>query len=124
MTAQAPPDQTVWWDAAVVAADARAVLRLDGSDVDAGRIDELVAAAGGRINDYLDRPATSPAPTPVPAVLSDAIVRVVVEMYRGKDAPPTSVDGLIAASWRPPSIDPLAGVRAQLSPYKRRWGVG
>ena len=118
------PDDTVWLDAAAVTDAVLDVLRLAGDDVDADRIADLVPAAGARINDYLDRPDTDPVPAPPPAPLVDAINQVVLELYQRKSAPPSSVDALVAASWRPPSVDPLAAVRAQLSPYKRRRGIG
>lgn len=124
MTAPAPPDQTVWWDPAATAAAALAVLRLDVGDVDAARVAQLVPVAGARINDVLDRTADDPVTAPPPAPLAEAIVAVTVELYRGKDSPPSSVDGLIAASWRPPSVDPVAGVRAMITPYRRRFGIG
>lgn len=124
MMAPAPPDQTVWWDPAAVTAAALAVLRLTAGDVDADRVAALVPAAGARINDVLDRDADNPVPTPAPAPLVDAIVHVVVELYRAKDAPPSSVDGLIASAWRPPTVDPVAGVRAMIAPYKQRFGIG
>lgn len=117
------PDQTVWWDAPAVAASALAVLRLDETDVDADRVAGLVPAAGAQVNNYLDRTAADPVPTPPPDDLADALVQVVVELYRRKDAPPSSVDALLASSWRAPSLDPLAGVRACLLRYKRRWGI-
>ena len=125
MTDVAPPDTTVWWDPVAVQADALAVLRLADTDVDADRIADLVAVAGAAINDYLDRPADAPVP-PVPAapaVLVDAIVQVVVELYRRKDSPPSSVEGMLASAWRPASIDALAAVRPLIRPYKARHGI-
>ena len=121
MTVSAP-DRTVWWDAAAVTAAALDQLRLGGSDVDAGRVAALVAPAGQSINDYLDR--CDPVPVVPPATLDYAITQVVVELYRHKDAPPASIDGMMFASWRPGSVDPLSGVRSMLRPYKSRFGVG
>lgn len=120
--APAPPDQTVWWDEPATVAAVLDVLRLDEADPDAARVVGLVAAAGARINDVLDR--VDPLPSPPPAPLANAIVTVTVELYRAKDAPPSSIDGLVAASWRPPTVDPVAAVRAMLLPYKQRFGVG
>lgn len=119
-----PPDQTVWWNGPAIAAAVMDVLRLDTGDVDEARVAELVIVGGQRINDYLDRPDTDPVVTPAPLVLDEALIQVTLELYRAKDAPPSSVDGLLAASWRPPSIDPLTGVRNMLRPYKRRFGIG
>lgn len=124
MTAPTAPDQTVWWDTPATLARALDVLRLDSGDVDAGRVATLVLAAGARINDVLDRCPDNPVPVPPPAPLADAIVQVTVELYRNKDAPPSSIDGLIAQSWRAPSVDPVAGVRAMILPYKQRFGIG
>lgn len=117
------PDQTVWWDTAATAAAALAVLRLEAGDVDADRVAELVDAAGVQVNNYLDRTGDDPVPAPPPADLADALTQIVVELYRRKDAPPSSIDGLIASSWRAPSLDPLAGVRSVLRRYKGRFGV-
>lgn len=121
-----PPVQTEWWDPDEVAGRVLVVLGLDADDPLADRIDELIPAAGARINDYLDRRADDPVPAApaAPPVLVDSLVQVVVELYRRKDAPPSSVDGLLAGAWRPPSTDPIAGVRAAIAPYKRRWGIG
>lgn len=128
-TPTTPPDQTVWWDVDTVTEAVLDVLRLESGDVDDGRVRGLVPVAGARINDVLDRPDTDPVVVDVvtgtaPAPLVAAIVAVTVELYRQKDAPPTSVDGLIASAWRPPSVDPVASVRAMITPYRRRWGVG
>lgn len=123
MTACAP-DQTAWWDVAAITDRVLVVLGLAPDDPLVDVVDDLIPAAGNRINDYLDRPASDPITDPVPAVLEDSLVQVTVELYRRKDAPPSSVEGLLGATWRPPSIDPLAGVRAAITPYKRRWGFG
>jgi hypothetical protein len=120
VTSVAPPDQTVWWDETAIADAVYDVLRLSNTDVDAERIADLVQAAGGRVNDWLDRVDPLPAPTPGPVF--DALIQVVVAMYERKDSQPSSVDGLIAAAWRPQSVDPLAAVREQLRPYRQRLG--
>lgn len=118
------PDVSVWWDTAAVTAEALAQLRLLESDVDAGRVEAAVDPAGQSINQYLDRdPAAAWTSATVPVQALDAIVQVVVELYRRKDAPPTSIDGMLAGTWRPASADPLAGVRATLAPFKARRGV-
>lgn len=121
MTTVAPPLYDVWWDDAATVAAALDQLRLGGSDIDAARVAGLVAPAGARLNAYMDR--TTPVPTPAPPELAYAIVQVVVELYRNKDAPPASVDGLIASAWRPASIDPLAGVRNMIAPWRERLGL-
>lgn len=127
MMTVAPPDQTVWWDAASTTADALDQLRLEAADVDADRVAALVPKAGAAINDYLDvdpyAPVIWPAGDP-PAPLVDAITQVTVELYRRKDAPTATADGMMLTAWRPASFDVLAGVRAQIRPYKRRFGIG
>ena len=122
----APPDQSVWWDVDEIVDAALVMLGVAADDPLADRLAELVPAAGQRINDYLDRPADAPVPAgpDAPAPLVDALVQVVVELYRRKDAPPSSVDAMLAGAWRPQSIDPLTGVRAMIAPYRRRWGIG
>lgn len=119
------PDVTVWWHAATVTAAALAQLRLTDGDVDAGRVASAVGPAGQAINQYLDRdPADAYTDATAPDQLQDAIVQVTVELYRRKDAPPTSIDGMLAGSWRPQSSDPLAGVRSMLAPFRTRRGIG
>jgi hypothetical protein len=120
----AAPDVSVWWDAATVTAAALAQLRLTDGDVDAGRVVSAVDPAGQLINQYLDRDPADPLPDPPSPQLDDAIVQVVVELYRRKDAPATSLDGMIAGAWRPASVDPLAGVRSALAPFRARRGIG
>jgi hypothetical protein len=119
------PDVSVWWDVDVVAAAALAQLRLTDGDVDASRVADAVDPAGQSINQYLDRdPADAYDPTTAPAQVQDAVVQVTVELYRRKDAPPASIDGMLAGAWRPQSVDALAGVRAQLAPFRARRGIG
>lgn len=118
------PDASVWWDPALVVADVLARLRLGDVDVDADWIAALVDPAGQALNQRLDRdPADALTVATAPPQLHEAIVRVVIELYRDKDAPPSSVDGMIAASWRPPSLDPTLGVRYLIEPFKTRRGV-
>jgi hypothetical protein len=120
----APPDQTAWWDETATTTAVLAQLRLVDTDVDAARIGELVDAAGAAINAFLDQPdATPPAPL---AILQAALEQVTVELYRRKDAGagnPADFSTLAVVS-RYGATDPLGDVRAQLLPYKRRWGVG
>jgi hypothetical protein len=119
------PDVSVWWDAAAVASAALAQLRLEAGDVDAGRVVSAVDPAGQAINQYLDRdPADAYTVATAPPQLQDAVVQVTVELYRRKDAPPTSIDGMLAGAWRPASIDPLSGVRSLIAPFRARRGIG
>jgi hypothetical protein len=116
------PDATTWWDPAATTAAALDQLRLGGSDVDAARVADLVEPAGQRINNYLDR--VDPVQSPAPGPLVYAVAQVVVELYRNKDAPTTSADGFMMPAWRPGAIDPLAGVRTLIDPYRQRRGIG
>lgn len=119
------PDVSVWWDPAAVTAAALDVLRLTDVDVDADRVGGHVATAGQAVNQGLDRdPVDAFTTQTAPVQLVDALVQVVVELYRRKDSPPTSVDGMLAGAWRPQSIDPLAGVRALIAPFRTRRGIG
>ena len=119
------PDVAVWWDPATVTAAALAQLRLTDADVDAGRVGSAVGPAGQAINQYLDRdPADAYDTATAPAQLQDAIVQVVVELYRRKDAPASSVDGMMLAAWRPPTLNPVAGVKYLIDPFRARRGIG
>ena len=118
------PDQTVWWDAADVAAAAMKVLRLETGDVDETRVAGYVPAAGELVNAWQDRAPGDVIPDPPPAGWTEALVQIVVELYRRKDAPPSSLDGALLGAWRPPVTDPLYQVRALMRGAKRRWGVG
>lgn len=95
-----PPTLTAWWDVASTAAAVLARLRLSTDDLDEARIKSLVPAAGVLIDQYIDS-TTAIAAAPA---LTDAIVEVTAAMYR--DEP-----------------DPFGSVRAQLEPFRRRWGV-
>ena len=120
-----PPDVSVWWDAQAVASAALAQLRLVDGDVDAGRVGTAVDPAGQAINQYLDRdPADAYTTATAPPQLTDAIVQVVVELYRRKDAPASSVDGMMLAAWRPATLNPVAGVRYLIDPFRARRGIG
>lgn len=119
-----PPDQSVWWDPAAVTAAALKQLRLTEGDVDQARVAGYVPVAGYLANEWQDRDSVAnPVPDPVPPPWTDALVQVVVELYRRKDAPPVSLDGALLGAWRPPSTDPLAGVYAMFRGAKRRWGL-
>lgn len=117
----AGPDLSVWWDVDDVAGAARAILRLGAGDVDAARIDELVPAAGDRLNRDMDR--TGPlAAAAVSPLLRRELIELVVAMYRDKDTPPSSPDLAFAGGYRP--ADPFSQVRGQVRPFKERFGVG
>ena len=114
-----PPDPSVWWDVDETTADALAILRLSGTDVDAARIRTLVPVAGQLINQFLDSPDP---PTVMPDPVVQAHTYTVVELYRQKDSPPSSADDFgLSAGYV--SADPLQPVRSMLAPYRRRAGV-
>jgi hypothetical protein len=119
----APPDYTPWWDETATVDAVLAQLRLSSGDVDEARIAALVPAAGAAINAYLDRwEPVQPAPS---HVAQAALEQVTIELYRRKDAGAANPGdfSLAAVVTRYGSTDPLGEVRAQLAPYKRRWGV-
>jgi hypothetical protein len=121
-----PPDQTVWWDVDATVANVLEQLRLTATDIDAERITELVPAAGYAINAYIDRVDPLPASPLTPAAVTAALEQIVVELYRRKDAGsgnPTDYSVAAIVS-RFGSVDPLGEVRAQLQPFKQRWGIG
>lgn len=120
----APPDQTVWWDAAATATAVLEALRLADGDVDADRIDTLIPVAGAIVNDYLDR--AEALPTPPPAPVQWALEQTVTALYRSKDAGSGNPDdfSVEALVTRYRSVDPVADVLATLRPYKQRFGIG
>jgi hypothetical protein len=119
------PDVTVWWDATAVTAAALAMLRLTDGDVDAARVAGDVDPAGQTINQRLDRdPVDAYTAATAPVQLQKAIVLVVVNMYRGKDQPASSIDGMILGTVPPSYVDPLAGARHLIDPFRARRGMG
>lgn len=119
------PDVTVWWDATATTAAALAMLRLTDGDVDAARVAADVDPAGQTINQRLDRdPADAYTAATAPVQLQKAIVLVVVNMYRGKDQPAASIDGMILGTVPPSTVDPLAGARHLIDPFRARRGMG
>ena len=120
--AVAPPDVSVWWDEATVAAAALDQLRLTVGDVDAGRVQSSVDPAGQIINQRLDRTDAYTAAT-APPQLQQAIVIVVINLYRAKDQPAASIDGMLLGSVPQSYVDPLAGARALIDPFRQRRGV-
>jgi len=75
------------------------------------------------INQWLDRPTGAPPPVWAMPALQAAIETVTVSLYRDKDAPATSVDGILASQFRPAGLDPLIEVQAKLRGVRSRWGV-
>jgi hypothetical protein len=119
------PDRTIWWDAPAVTAAALAVLRLTDGDVDAGRVAAHVDPAGQIINQRLDRdPVDAFTSATVPAEVAAAHVTVVVNLYRAKDQPAASIDGMMLGAVPPSYVDPLAGVRTLIDPHRMRRGMG
>ncbi len=98
-----PPDQTVWWDTTATLASVLSTLRLQGGDIDEQRLEALIPAAGGMINDYRD--AVEPLDVPAPATLQAVLERLVIDLYRG----------IVE--------DPVGWLAAQLLASKERFGV-
>jgi hypothetical protein len=117
-------DTTEWWDVDTTKAAVLDILRLGDGDIDEQRIVWLVPVAGQMINQWMDRPAGVQAPDWALYPLQTAIETVTVSLYRDKDAPPTTIDGLLAGSMRPAGLDPLIEVRAKMRGAKQRWGIG
>lgn len=122
-TYPAPPDASVWWDVDEITAAALAILRLQSTDVDAGRVRSLVPVVGQAINNRLDAWETAWPTPPPPEPVNQALIYGVVELYRSKDSPPTIADDFTLATGYLP-VDPLRPVATLLAPYRRRWGVG
>ena len=119
------PDTSVWWDATAVTAAALARLRLTDGDVDAARVAAEVPTAGQLINQRADRdPADAYTVETAPPEWQSAIVTVVVNLYRAKDQPAASIDGMMLGAVPPSYVDPLAGVRTLIDPHRTRRGVG
>jgi hypothetical protein len=110
MTCVAPPNSAVWYSLADTTAAVLATLRLTDGDVDADRIEAQVPAAATLIDQYLDRVEAIPGPPPAPHI-QQALEQLVVELYRRKE--PNAAAARV--------LDP---VRSELTPHKRRWGVG
>lgn len=97
-------------------------LRLGSTDLDSTRINRKAAVAADLVARHIGW--SEPFPTEWPSTVIDAAITVAVELYRRKDAPfgiagAWSQDGEVMRV----SADPLAGVKAQLAPYRRAWGI-
>lgn len=116
-----------WRDDDQAAADALGVLKLSPTGPDAALMLDYAAEAGDLICLELDRldPIPDIEPGVPPPPLRGAHRDVTVTLWRRKDAP----DGVVNA-WSTDvipvdiSADPLAGVRARITPFKGGWGVG
>ena len=122
MTDVAPPAANVW-DVNDIAGQALAVLRMDGTDVDAGRVEDAVDVATRRIDGYLD--AVTPIDTTTEPELVQAAVELSIEVYRTKDAPWGVLDAW-SADTVPVRIssDRLRSIRSLVITHKERFGVG
>jgi hypothetical protein len=79
--------------------------------------------AGQIINQYLDRdPVDAWTAATVPAQVAAEHVQIVVRLYRAKDQPAASIDGMMLGA--PPLVDPLTGSRRALDPFRKRRGIG
>jgi hypothetical protein len=97
---------------------------LQVGDVDESRITSLIPAAGFLIDNYVDRCEPLPGP-PADPVLQGVLEQVTVELYRRKDAPPSSSSDWSSGpgSFRFGAVDPIGEVITQLAPYKQRHGI-
>ena len=124
MTNVVAPPAANPWDVTEVAERALDVLRLDPSDMDAGRVEAKAAEAVALIDAELDMVTPYATAASIPASVFGAAVTLTVELYRRKDAP-----GGITDSWSADgtylrlSADVMKGVKSVLRPYKARRGV-
>jgi hypothetical protein len=121
-TSVTPPAANVW-DVNDIAQQALGVLRMDGADVDAGRVTDAADVATCRIDAYLD--TTVPVDTAAVPELVQAAVELTVEVYRTKDAPWGVLDAW-SADTVPVRIssDRLRSIRGLIVQHKERFGVG
>ena len=122
MSDVAPPAANTW-DVNDITAQALAVLRMDGTDVDAGRVADSADVAVARLDAYLD--SVDPVDTTVIPELIQGAVELTVEVYRTKDAPWGVLDAW-SADTVPVRIssDRLRSVRSLIIAHKARFGVG
>lgn len=110
-----------WADIDAIESDALAVLRMDSSDPDADRVREAAEVAVPLIDAWLDVETPYEAPN---EPLTNAAVRLTVELYRRGDVPFGQAGGWDAAGpITTMTANVLAGVRSQLLPYRQRWGI-
>lgn len=111
-----------WADIDAITMGALEVLRLDAADPDADRVREAAETAVPLIDEWLD--AETPYEAPPPPPLQSAAVNLTVELYRRGDVPFGQAGGWDSAG---PVVTMtahvLAGVRSQLLPYRKRWGI-
>lgn len=115
-----------WVDPAQVLVDVLDVLRIDPTDDDADRIEQLIPTAADLIETFLDRDTDPlPAAPPMHPLVRTGMTNVTIELFRRKDAP-FGVLNAWSADEGPVRIttDPLRGVRKILLPLKQRFGVG
>ena len=117
-----PPVANVW-DVNDITAQALAVLRMDDTDVDAGRVADAADVATVRLDAYLD--AVDPIDTTTMPDVTQAAVELTIEVYRTKDAPWGVLDAW-SADTVPVRIssDRLRSIRSLVIPRKQRFGVG
>lgn len=114
MAISAPAANT--WDVEVITLGALEMLRLENEDVDAERVADLAVEATQLIDVELDmapvEEPTLPFDASAVATLVRAAVKLTVELYLN---PPSLDPGV--------SPDPVAAVRAEVHPWKARWGI-
>jgi hypothetical protein len=117
----APPAANIW-DVPAVAAAARAVLRLDSADADAGRIADAAAEATRRIDYEID--AVDPIDTTGNPLYEGPATSLAVVLYRDKDAATGVAASFTPDRYEPVGGDPTARVRKSLVKLKVRFGCG
>lgn len=118
-TSPSPPAPSIW-PIDTLEARVAARLRINPGDEDFDRVTDAVYVAVTLIDVELDREVPDDDEDSFDAgafpYLVDAAVQLAVERFQAKDA---SYEG---AAGIDPS-DPVATVRAQVRPAKRRWGL-
>ena len=116
-----PPAANVW-DVEDIVARALAVLRMDGTDVDAARVADAVDAALAALDQELD--AVDPIDTTARPDLIQSAVERGIEEYRRKDAPFG-----VADAWSTDTVpvrissDRRRSTRSLVLPHKQRFGM-
>lgn len=113
-----------WADMSAVVAGALDVLRLDATDADADRVEAAAPVAVGLIDTWLDTGDAPYTDVDAPPALMDCAIRQTVEIYRRGDAPFGQAGGWDATG---PTVtlttQIMAGIRAELLMYRKRWGM-
>ena len=119
---------TVWYDLEATNAAVLATLRLQGGDVDAGRIADAIPRAAATIEQQQDRVDPIPGPPPHP-LMQGALEAATIALYH-RDAVVATIGGGVSTLGVPADrFDPLADVYVELISVpeaeggKQQWGV-